>query len=499
MFVRRRRHPRATLARDVAAVRGLPLLGHRAAHPPARGTISWIALALLTVGTVGNLGSAPPLAVLGLASVFLYILPAVVFLLPITLVAAELASGWPGGVYNWVETGISAPMGLLAIWCEFAQTIFFYPALLAYVADTVAYVIDPRLAGNGVYTAAVIIVLFWGGVLVSARGVPFVAGLASGGTIIGTLIPGAILTALGAAYLLHVSHPAAPMTARQILPPWQGLASIVLIVNSFFTYAGIEVNAVHVNDLRNPAREYPRAIFVAMALVLVVFILPTLAISWVIPAHQISFTAGVMQAFNRLFDYFGVPFAVPLIAIALAAAAFAGMLTWLDGPSEGLRRIGRERGFLPPYFQKVNGRGIEVRILAVQGSVITLIALLYAFIPSVSHAYWIFVTMATQVYLIMYVLMFIAAMKLRRTQPDHPRGYRAPALRLLCLLGVASSVAALVIGFIPPAQFGHLNPFTYAVLILTGILAIGIAPPLLLHRLRKPGWKAAGDTADASS
>jgi glutamate:GABA antiporter len=500
MWEWRRMHPRATLAQDIAAVRDRTLLARRAAHRPARGLITWPALALLTVGSVGNLGSTPPLAVLGLASVFLYVLPAAVFLVPVTLVAAELASGWRGGVYHWVEQGISAPMGLLAIWCQFAQTIFFYPALLAYVADTLAYVFDPRLAGNGVYTAVVIIGLFWGGVVVSRRGVPFVAGLASGGTVIGTLIPGAIVVALGAAYLLQGNHhSAAPMTAGQLLPPWHGLASIVLVVNSFFTYAGIEVNAVHVNDLRNPAREYPKAIFVAMALVLVVFIFPTLAISWVIPAHQISFTAGVMQAFNRLFTYFGAAFAVPLVAVALAAAAFAGMLTWMDGPSEGLLLIGRERGFLPPYFQKVNRHGIEMRILTAQGAVITLIALLYAFVPSVSHAYWIFVALATQVYLIMYVLMFIAAMRLRRAQPDHPRGYRAPALGLMCLLGVASSVAALVIGFIPPAQFGHSNPLTYAVLILVGIFVVGILPPLLMDRLRKPGWKAAGNRSASPS
>ena len=223
------------------------------------------------------------------------------------------------------------------------------------------------------------------------------------------------------------------MTARHLLPAWTGLASIVLVVNSFFTYAGIEVNAVHVDELRNPAREFPKSIFLAMALVLAVFILPTLAISWVIPAAQISFTAGVMQAFNSLFAHFGIGFAVPLIAIALAIGALAGMIAWLDGPSEGLLEIGREQGFLPPYFQKVNRKGIEVRILAAEGVVITVIALLYAFIPSVSHAYWIFAAMATQVYLIMYVLMFIAAVRLRRSQPDRPRGYRAPALGLLCL------------------------------------------------------------------
>jgi glutamate:GABA antiporter len=491
MWVRRRRQPRAAFTQGVAPVHGRPLVVHRAPRRPTRQFITWPALAILTVGSVGYLGSAPALAVFGLASVFLYVLPALVFLLPVSLVAAELASGWPGGVYNWVEEGVSAPMGLLAVWCEFAQTIFYYPALLAYVAGTLAYVIDPALAGNGVYNAVVIIVLFWGGVLVSSRGTMVVAELSSGGTLIGTLIPGAILVGLGVTYLAQGHHSAAPMTSGHLLPAWTGLGSIVLVVNSFFTYAGVEVNAVHVDELHNPGRDYPKSIFLAMALVLAVFIFPTLAISWVIPAHQISFTAGVMQAFDSLLTYFGAGFAVPLIAVALALGALAGLLSWLDGPSEGLLRIGRQQGFLPPYFQRVNGKGIEVRILAAQGTVITIIALLYAFIPSVSHAYWIFAAMATQVYLIMYVLMFIAAIRLRRAQPDHPRGYKAPALGLLCLLGVLSSVAALLIGFIPPAQFGHSNPLIYAALILAGIVAIGIAPPLLLDRLRKPGWKAA--------
>jgi glutamate:GABA antiporter len=482
MWDRRRRQPRAALAGGAAAVKD---------RAPARRFITWPALAMLTVGSVGYLGSAPALAVFGLASVFLYVLPALVFLVPISLVAAELASGWQGGVYNWVREGISAPMGLLAVWCQFAQTIFYYPALLAYVAGTLAYVIDPRLAGNGVYNAVVIIVLFWGGVLVSSRGITLVAELSSRGTLVGTLIPAAILAGLGVTYLLHGNHSAAPMTASHLLPAWTGLGSTVLIVNSFFTYAGVEVNAVHVDELRNPGRDYPKSIFLAMGLVLAVFILPTLAISWVIPAHQISFTAGVMQAFDGLFTHFGLGWAVPPIAVALAVGALAGMLSWLDGPSEGLLLIGRQQGFLPPYFQRVNGKGIEVRILAAQGSVITVIAVLYAFIPSVSHAYWIFAAMATQVYLIMYVLMFVAAIRLRRTQPGHPRGYRAPALGLLCVLGALSSVSALVVGFIPPLQFGHLNKLVYAAVILAGILAIGIAPPLLLDRLRKPGWRAA--------
>ncbi len=146
---------------------------------PSAPKLSWLALALLTVGSVGDLGSAPAMAVLGLASVALYVIPAIVFLVPASLVSAELASGWSGGVYNWVSEGISPAMGFAAVWCQFAQTTFYYPAVLAYIASTLSYVFAPSLAHSGVYTTVVIIVLFWASVLVAARGVIAAEKLAS--------------------------------------------------------------------------------------------------------------------------------------------------------------------------------------------------------------------------------------------------------------------------------------------------------------------------------
>jgi glutamate:GABA antiporter len=86
--------------------------------------ISWVALAMVTTSSVASLRAAPTMAVYGLACVFLCLLPAIVFLLPTSLVSAELASGWEGGIYNWVSEGISKPMGFLAVWCQFAMTIF---------------------------------------------------------------------------------------------------------------------------------------------------------------------------------------------------------------------------------------------------------------------------------------------------------------------------------------------------------------------------------------
>jgi amino acid transporter len=454
----------------------------------------------MTTSSVASLRAAPTMAVYGLACVFLYLVPAVVFLMPQSLVSAELASGWEGGVYNWVSQGMSKPLGFLAVWCQFAMTIFYYPSLLAFVASTFAYVINPDLANSGVYTAVCIILLYWIGVYVSSRGTKGVAGLASSGLVIGTLVPGALLVAMGVAYLVQGNPSAAPMTASHLLPQWTGIASLVLIVNNFLSYSGMEMNAVHVNMLRNPAKEFPKGMFLAVGLVLLIFILPALAISWIVPAQQLSLTAGVMQAFDAVFAHFSVQWLTPILGLMLITASLGGMLTWLAGPSKGLLLISREEGYLPPFLQRLNKNGIQQNILVTQGLVTTVIALLYAFIPDVSSAYWVFSVITTQVYLIVYLLMFVAAARLRRSQPNHPRGFRSPALVAMCVLGFVSSALALAIGFVPPSQFGSNSTWTYLLIVGGGLFVVGLLVPYLFLRLRKPSWRLAGtEDADAQA
>lgn len=469
-----------------------PVAGSTArSKAPATHWISWVALAMMTTSSVASLRAAPTMAVYGLACVFLYLLPAILFLLPTSLVSAELASGWDGGIYNWVSEGISKPAGFLAVWCQFAMTIFYYPSLLGFVASTLAYVINPDLASSGVWTACVIVVIYWAGVWVSSRGTSGVAGLASGGLIIGTLIPGVILVVLGLVFLGQGNTSAAPMDSSHLLPAWAGLSSLVLIVNNFLSYSGMEMNAVHVSSLRKPAREFPRAMFLAMGLVLLIFILPALAISWIVPADELSLTAGVMQAFDAVFAQFGTQWLTPILGIMLVAASLGGMLTWLAGPSRGLLLISRQEGYLPPFLQALNKHGVQQNILVAQGAITTVIALGYALIPDVSSAYWIFSVITTQVYLIMYLLMFVAALRLRRNQPDHPRGYRAPMLVAMCGVGFAASLAALLVGFVPPSQFGGDNGFVYFVIVGGGALGLGLLVPFLFYRFRKPTWRQA--------
>ena len=460
-----------------------------AEHSPPKQYIKWVTLALMTTSSVASLRASPAMAVYGLAAVFLYIVPAIVFLIPTSLVSAELASGWDGGVYRWVSEGLSKPLGFLAVWCQFAMTIFYYPSLLAYVASTFAYIINPSLAANGLYVAIVIMVLFWTGVWVSSRGTKAVAGLSSAGLVIGTLIPGVVMVGLGFVFLGQGNPSAAPMTASHILPAWTGLASLVLIINNFLSYSGMEMNAVHVSSLRDPAKEFPRSMFTAMGLVLLIFILPALAMSWVVPSQDLSLTAGVIQAFDAFFQFFHVGWLTPVFAVMLVAAALGGMLTWLAGPSKGLLLISRQEGYLPPFLQKLNRNGVQQNLLVSQGVVTTLIALLYAFIPDVSGAYWIFSVITTQIYLIVYLLMFVAAMRLRRTQPDHPRGYRAPALNLLCVVGLLSSAAAMVIGFVPSSQFRSGSVLSYVGIVAGGLVLLGLLVPYTFYKLRKPSWR----------
>jgi len=142
----------------------------RARTTSARTYVTWTALALMTVSSVASLRPAPTMAVYGLACVFLYVLPAIIFLIPTALVSAELASGWSGGVFRWVTEGMSRRMGFVAAWHQYAMTIFYYPTLLSFVASTLAYVIHPAWASSGVWTAVVIISVYWLGTLLALPG-----------------------------------------------------------------------------------------------------------------------------------------------------------------------------------------------------------------------------------------------------------------------------------------------------------------------------------------
>ena len=266
-------------------------------HKPAIGApgataskfMSVMQLAILTVVAVASLRSLPAMAGYGLGSVTLFIIPAIFFLVPTALVAAELATGWKGGVFTWVRTAFGDRMGFQAIWLQWVQNVVWYPTQIAFIAASLAFVfLDPNLADSGVYTAIVIVLIYWGSTFITLKGGNLFAKVGSWSGLAGTIFPGLLLILFGIIWLATGQTSQTPLEASAIIPPFTGIASIVLIVSNVLAYAGMEVNAVHANDLQQPGKGYPKTVLIASVLILGVFIFPTIAIAIAVPQKDLG-------------------------------------------------------------------------------------------------------------------------------------------------------------------------------------------------------------------
>ncbi len=454
--------------------------------PAPTKAISWITMALLTTCAVASIRGLPAMAPYGLASILLYLVPAIVFLIPTALIAAELASSWEGGVFGWVKAAYGDRAGFFAIWQQWIQNVVWFPAQLAFFATALAYIFDRNLANSGLFIGIVILVVFWISTLIAFRGVAAFSAIGSKGMIIGTLIPVFVLVILAILFVTTGGHSDMPTNAASDwIPSLAGVAGIVLIISNFLSYAGMEMNAVHVTDMKNPAKDFPKSILLASLLILLIFIPGTLAISIALPSANIGLTTGVMQALDVFFNQFGIPYGVNILSALIVIGILASVVTWIPGPSRGLLMVG-QAGYLPPWFQKTNEAGMQVNIMIVQGIIVSILAVFFASLPSVSSAFWILSAMAVQLYLIMYVLMFLSAMRLRKIAPDVKRGFRVPCITLVGIIGVLASIAAFFIGFVEPTGMG-LRQGMYSLILIVGIVVLGIWP-LIIYHFRKPEW-----------
>lgn len=137
----------------------------------------------------------------------------------------------------------------------------------------------------------------------------------------------------------------------------------------------------------------------------------------------------------------------------MVVGILAAAISWVAGPSRGLLNVGRQR-FLPPSLQTANAAGVQALILLVQGAIVTVLALAFVVIPCVSSAFWVLQAMTVMLYLTMYIMLFIAAWRLRRIRPDAPRSFKVPAIGLFATMGTVAAIAAILIALVPPAQFG---------------------------------------------
>ena len=462
--------------------------------------LSVMTLAIMNVTAVVSLRGLPAEAIYGLSSAFYYLFAAIVFLIPTAMVAAELAamfSDKQGGVFRWVGEAYGPRMGFLAIWLQWIESTIWYPTVLTFGAVSIAFIgvndaHDATLASNKMFTLVVVLAIYWVATFIAMRGLSWVGKISKWGGMIGTIIPAGLLIVLGIIYIATGGHNNMDMS-QGFFPDLKKFDNLVLASSIFLFYAGMEMMGVHVMDVNNPSRNYPKAIIIGSIVTVLIFILGTFSLGFIIPAKDISLTQSLLIGFDNYFRHFHISWAGPIIAIALMFGVLAGVLTWVAGPSKGIFTVGKA-GYLPPFFQRTNKQGVQRNILLVQGVIVTLLALLFVVMPSVQSFYQILSQLTVLLYLIMYMLMFAAAITLRYKMKSTPRPFRLGkgsgngVMWLLGVVGFCGSLLAFILSFVPPGQIATgSNKVWYSVLIIGCIVVVIV--PFIIYAMRKPSWR----------
>lgn len=463
---------------------------------PARALISTGAMTIMIITTVVSLRGLPSQAEFGIQSIFYYLFAAIFFLVPFSLVCAELASTYThsGGLYRWVSEAFGPRWGWSAMYLEWQTLVIWFPAVLMFAAVSLAYIFwpesfDARLSANKLYTLIVVLAVYWITNFIAFRGMKSSKILSTLGGLFGTIVPGAILIILGVAYLC-MGKPIM-LTHESFFPDFTKIGTIVLAASIFLFYGGMEMNAVHVQNMKNPARQFPRAMFLAVAVIVLIFVFATLAIGFVVPAKDINLLASLLVAYNDLWAAVGVPWLGNVMALLITFGVVGQVSVIIAGPSTGLVAVG-ESGYLPRSLQKVNRNGVNKPILYVQAIFVSLLSLVLVVLPSVESAYQVMSQMATVIYLILVLMIYFAFFRLRRTQPQKPRGFRVPGGKfgewVIGGVGVLGAVVAMILSFFPPSQINTGSPVVYVLIILCGAVVF-FCLPLIVFAKRKPSWR----------
>ena len=461
-------------------------------------------LTLMIVASVISLRGLPMMAKEGLSMLFYILFAVVLFLLPASLVSAELGSAFSnreGGVYVWVKSAFGPGWGFTAIWLQWIQNVIWYPTVLGFAAGSLAYLPGkPSLAASGTYCGLVVIITFWIATLFALKGTRTVGAVTKYGVLLGTIIPGVFIILLGLFWffkgmpLAFLAPGAAASGALHAHPSFfphiSGLSSIAFLAGIILLFAGVEVQAVHVTEMRDPDRQFPLAMLGASVIIILLFLLGSLAVAAVIPASEISLTAGLMEAFRQILGKFGLSFLVPVMGALTAFGAIGGVMSWITGPSKGVLSTASD-GELPPFMSRTNSAGAPVNILLIQALIVTVLGSCYFIMNNVNVAFFVLSAMTVTLYLIMYILMYLAALKLRYSAPELSRTYKVPGgwagIWIVTLLGVTGVGFAFVVGFFPPSNLAVGNPALYVTLVTAGtVIFTGI--PWLIHLCRKPAW-----------
>jgi len=465
---------------------------------PSTRSLGIFLLVMLIVGSIDSIRNLPATALFGSTLIFFFVFAAIVFLIPTGLVSAELSAAWTerGGIYDWVRMAFGEKAAFIAIWLQWINTMVWYPTILSFIAGTVAFIIDPQLAENKAYLVSVILIVFWGLTLVNFKGVHTSARFASFCAIFGMVIPMFVIILLLIIWLVKGQPIYIHFHLNTMLPHLGHTDSWISLTAIMTAFLGMELATVHVRNVHQAQRTFPLALVISIFFILLTMLLGSLAIAVMLPHDSINLVDGVMQAYAAFLTSYHLKAVIPILAVLLLIGSLGGMINWIISPAKGLLRAA-QHGYFPHFLAVENKQGVASRVLLLQAILVSFVCLAFLLMPSVNGSYWLLTDLSTELYMLMYVFMFLAALRLRYKYAHVERPFKIPGgklgMWLVCLLGLFGCVVTLWVGFFPPEGIDVGGVAHYHKVFSLGIVGM-ILPVLIFFAYHHFCYKRLGAT-----
>ncbi len=462
--------------------------------------IGLILLVLLMTGAIDNIRNLPSTATSVSYIFFFFALAIILFLAPVALVSAEMTATYTKkgeeGVYGWVKKAFGPNVAMLAIWFQWVNTLIWFPSILTFLAGTMAYLFNPNFAQNIKFTIIFITLVFWALTILNLKGLKVSAIFASICTFIGMVVPMMLMVIFALIFLSCGScSTQIHFEASNLIPnfesteSWMGLTAIIA------SFLGLELATVHITNVRNPKKTFPIALLISVIFIIFTMILGALAVGLIFRASEIDIVHGTIKTFKIYLDNMGIPhFFYYVLGMMIVIGSIGSMINWMISPARGLLQAADDY-FLPDALDKTNKYDVPSGILVLQAIIMTSICLLLELVPSVQAYYWLLTALSTQIYSLMYLMMFFAALKLkftnksalRNTDEFHIPGGKA-GMSIACLAGMLGTLLCLAVSFIPPDNM-YDNPIEF-IQTLSICLVLSIIPVILFMLYRKQKLKS---------
>lgn len=451
----------------------------------SRHTIGAFSIAMMTVTSVDSIRNLPAIALFGSPLIFFFLIGAFCFLVPSAMVSAELATGWSktGGVYIWVKEAFGKKCGLLAIWFQWIENVIWYPTILSFIAGSIAYIFSPSLAANKYYLMSVIVATFWVVSLLNLRGIKLSARFSSVCGILGLIVPMSMVVLLGVVWVLMGQPLQIQFDLSAMAPNFHDPSILVSLTAIVLCFCGMEIATVHSQDVKNPKRDYPRALKFSVIFIMLTMLLGALAIAVTVSSNQLSLVSGISQSLQIYLNAYHMGWLTPVVMFLVLFGILGSLSNWIIAPSRGMQIALNDLKIFPSLV-KENRFLVPTPLIIYQAVIVTLLAGVFLLLPSVNASYWILTAMTAQLYMGMYILMFAAAIALRYRRPEVERAYRIPGGKpgvwIVSGVGLVISVITIIIGFFPPQGLNVGSLWHYEAIMTIGLFLMSVPPFILL-------------------